>query len=270
MARIRNGILGGFSNKVGEVIGQNYAGVSTMRAMPKYVANPKTPAQEEHRARLALAGSFLSSFTRAFSFSRFNKSVVSNGFNNALRSNFKNFIIDPSGLLQTDLFSLDLGEYIGDPILDVVVSVATLEEFQEYMNVTVEWSAQNVSEWSSPQDTLILFAVQEVSKGVYKPLFCQVLPEEREAETSVVVVPCGLDVDTGTKIYFAIAVVAACLVMTISNPQKPSDTIKIPTKRAEGGRDMSKNTTITIPPHNIPAFKSSGNFVVEVERKHGV
>jgi DNA-binding protein HU-beta len=33
------------------------------------------------------------------------------------------------------------------------------------------------------------------------------------------------------------------------------------------GRNISKNTTITIPAHNIPAFKPSKTFVTEVKDK---
>ncbi|MCK9616532.1 MAG: integration host factor subunit beta [Lentimicrobiaceae bacterium] len=39
-------------------------------------------------------------------------------------------------------------------------------------------------------------------------------------------------------------------------------------RRAEKtGRNISKNTTIIIPAHNIPAFKPAKTFVVEVKNK---
>ncbi len=39
-------------------------------------------------------------------------------------------------------------------------------------------------------------------------------------------------------------------------------------KRAEKtGRNISKNTTIIIPAHNIPAFKPAKTFVVDVKKK---
>lgn len=45
MGVIKQGILGGFQNKVGSVIGSNWKGIATMRARPLTVANPKTAKQ---------------------------------------------------------------------------------------------------------------------------------------------------------------------------------------------------------------------------------
>lgn len=266
MARIRNGVLGGFNGKVGEVIGQNYAGVSTMRAMPKYVSNPKTPAQQLHRKRMALAGSFLSAFNRGLSFSTWNKNAVKNSFNNALRSNLKYFKIDESGKLLIDLFSLKLGEYVGEPLFNASITLNDLEPEQEYISGTLSWDNKIETPWMSPNDSIILFAVQETSKGDYKPLFCDVLDSERGVGSASILIPCGLDVVTGTIIYFTVAVVAQCMVRVGHNPQKPSEVIKIPAKNI----CKKAYTTITIPAHNIPAFKPAGSFVQEVKRNNKV
>jgi len=42
MGVIKQGILGGFQNKVGAVIGSNWKGIATMRSRPISVANPRT------------------------------------------------------------------------------------------------------------------------------------------------------------------------------------------------------------------------------------
>lgn len=45
MGVIKQGILGGFQNKVGAVIGSNWKGIATMRSRPISVANPRTGKQ---------------------------------------------------------------------------------------------------------------------------------------------------------------------------------------------------------------------------------
>ena len=55
MAIIKRGILGGFSNKIGNVVGTSWKGISVMRALPQSVHNPKTEAQEEQRTNFAVA-----------------------------------------------------------------------------------------------------------------------------------------------------------------------------------------------------------------------
>lgn len=60
MAIIKQGILGGFSNKVGSVVGAGWKGIATMRSLPQSVANPRTTAQVANRstfAQLAQMGS---------------------------------------------------------------------------------------------------------------------------------------------------------------------------------------------------------------------
>ena len=49
MARIDYGIMGGFSGKVGTVVGYYWNGKPCMRAYKRYVNNPRTEAQQEHR-----------------------------------------------------------------------------------------------------------------------------------------------------------------------------------------------------------------------------
>lgn len=45
MGKINQGILGGFSGKVGNVIGGNWKGIDYMRVKPASVANPQTEGQ---------------------------------------------------------------------------------------------------------------------------------------------------------------------------------------------------------------------------------
>lgn len=55
MAIIKRGILGGFSNKIGNVVGTSWKGISVMRSLPQSVHNPKTEAQEQQRTNFAVA-----------------------------------------------------------------------------------------------------------------------------------------------------------------------------------------------------------------------
>lgn len=51
MATFKQGILGGFSGKVGGVIGSSWKGIDTMRSQPSSVTNPRTNAQVSNRSR---------------------------------------------------------------------------------------------------------------------------------------------------------------------------------------------------------------------------
>jgi len=58
MGTIRKGVLGGFSGKVGTVVGSSWKGVSFMRSLPGKVKDPRTLLQLNHR-RFISARSYL-------------------------------------------------------------------------------------------------------------------------------------------------------------------------------------------------------------------
>jgi len=53
MAVINQGILGGFSGKVANVVGTSWKGIAVMKALPLSVANPRTAAQVGQRTKMA-------------------------------------------------------------------------------------------------------------------------------------------------------------------------------------------------------------------------
>lgn len=60
MAIIKRGILGGFSKKIGNVVGSSWKGIAVMKSLPLSVANPKTASQTAQRTRFKAVGQFAS------------------------------------------------------------------------------------------------------------------------------------------------------------------------------------------------------------------
>lgn len=52
MGRLKQGILGGVSGKVGNVVGSSWKGIATVKAMPLSVANPRTAGQIAQRSKM--------------------------------------------------------------------------------------------------------------------------------------------------------------------------------------------------------------------------
>lgn len=92
MGTIKRGILGGFKNKVGSVIGSSWKGIDTMRSMPLSVANPRTAKQIAVRGNfktLVTAASAVNSTLIRPYWSRFAKQMT--GANAFIRENYDNF-----------------------------------------------------------------------------------------------------------------------------------------------------------------------------------
>lgn len=60
MGTIIKGILGGFSGKVGTVVGASWKGVDYMRSLPKKSSKPATQAQKDVRFKFGIITEFLS------------------------------------------------------------------------------------------------------------------------------------------------------------------------------------------------------------------
>ena len=59
MGTIKKGILGGFSGKVGTVIGSSWKGIAYMRSIPQSVKNPRTQPQLMQRSKFSVTMSYL-------------------------------------------------------------------------------------------------------------------------------------------------------------------------------------------------------------------
>ena len=62
MGTIKQGILGGFSGKVGNIVGASWRGIDYIRSMPASVHNPRTEAQMTQRNRFSLVAKMLKAF----------------------------------------------------------------------------------------------------------------------------------------------------------------------------------------------------------------
>ena len=92
MGKIEKGILGGFSGKVGTVVGGNWRGIDYMRSKGKRSKAEPTASQLEQQAKFALAVRFTQSMSAllAIGFSQY--SVKQTGVNGAVSYILKNAI----------------------------------------------------------------------------------------------------------------------------------------------------------------------------------
>ena len=92
MAIISQGILGGVSGKIGNVIGGSWKGIDYLRIMPASVANPKTPAQMDQRSKFITVIKFLQPMVDFLRVGFKLYAIKMTQFNNAMSYNLKNAI----------------------------------------------------------------------------------------------------------------------------------------------------------------------------------
>lgn len=132
MGKIKQGILGGFSGKVANVVGSSWKGIAVMKSLPLSVANPKTAAQLLQRARFSIlvkiAANILTSTVKPL-WDRFAQKM--SGFNAFVSKNFDAFSVDSSSLDLT-LFSISEGKMLKAAAFDINWATAT--------SITATWT----------------------------------------------------------------------------------------------------------------------------------
>ena len=107
MGTIQKGILGGFSGKVGTVVGGTWKSIDYMRSKASSVSNPRTEGQLNQRAKFATVLHFLQPLTEflrtgfklyANKMTQFN-SAMSYNLNNAITGTYPDFSIDLAKVL---------------------------------------------------------------------------------------------------------------------------------------------------------------------------
>ncbi len=118
MATFKQGILGGFSGKVGGVIGSSWKGINTMRSQPASVLNPRTTSQVNNRNRFGslstLAADMLTTIVKPLN-DRFAQKM--SGYNSFTSRSSKAF--DSAGNFVPNELKISSGK-LGDPVISDV------------------------------------------------------------------------------------------------------------------------------------------------------
>lgn len=92
MGKIKQGILGGFSGKVGPVIGTSWKGKAVMKSKALSVHDPNTDAQKEQRAKFGLIGAFIARINTFVAVGYKKRAVGMTAQNACLKQNIDNAI----------------------------------------------------------------------------------------------------------------------------------------------------------------------------------
>lgn len=112
MGKIKQGILGGFSGKVANVVGSSWKGIAVIKSLPLSVANPRTAGQMLQRNTMtqivAVARILLPTLITSY-WNRFAHQM--SGFNKFVKANIAAF--NATGVDQAALIKASLGSLVG-------------------------------------------------------------------------------------------------------------------------------------------------------------
>jgi len=130
MGIIKQGITGGFSGMVGNVVGGSWKGIAYMRIRPVSVANPQTVGQQDQRTKFAITAQFLEPITEFLRTGFMNFAVKMSAVNSAMSYNIRhaiqgtypNYTIDyPNALLSRGKLPPALNQTAASTVAGTVV-----------------------------------------------------------------------------------------------------------------------------------------------------
>jgi hypothetical protein len=186
MGTIKQGILGGFSGNVGNVVGGTWKGIDYMRILPARVSNPQTEPQLNQRMKFAVMMKFLQPVSQFLKIGFKNYAVkmtainaaFSYNFHAALQGTYPNFTIDYAKAL---LAHGNLAPAL-NPVANSTIAGT----------VTFAWEDNSTEIGASPLDkTLIVVYDATKNQAVYIDGLT-----DRAAGTQTVTVPDSFSADT--------------------------------------------------------------------------
>ena len=186
MGKIKQGILGGFSGKVGSVIGGSWKGISFMRGIAASVANPQTELQLAQRQKFSVMMSFLQPLA-AF-----------------LKTGFKNYAVKKTGINAAMGFNIQSaisGAYPAFAV-DYPLALVSRGSLPSALNAAAESTVAGAVHftWDNNSGEIGADASDRTLLVVYNPVKHQVVTADqlaiRSAATQTVPVPASFTGDT--------------------------------------------------------------------------
>jgi hypothetical protein len=145
MGVIKSGILGGFSGRVGNVVGGSWKGISYMRKLPDSVANPRTTPQTNQRNRFKGVSQFASAINSSIIKPLWDRFAQRESGNNAfVKRNINNFTT-AGELDDYSLLKISQGKMNETPIVTAVADVSS-------DNVVITWSTTLTDNFQATTD----------------------------------------------------------------------------------------------------------------------
>lgn len=126
MATIKKGILGGFSGKVGTVIGSNWKGIDYIRSLPKPSSKPASLAQKDQRLRFSAVIKFLKPINAVLNIGYHSVRGMKTPLNAAVSYHVKNAIMGtyPNYELDMSKVVFSQGELVGPWLPTLAIGVS--------------------------------------------------------------------------------------------------------------------------------------------------
>ncbi len=169
MSKLKKGLFGGLSGKIGKLVFGTWKGISYLRSLPVSYNNPKTPAQLRQRSIFTITMDFLRPLKDFVKFSYRESAVNMTEFNKAMSWNMKNAFSGEGTNVQFDYAAARVSHG------DLTTAKNPMIESLSGNTVKVTWVDNSGEGSAGKSDRLLLLAYNAVKKqatwithGIYR------------------------------------------------------------------------------------------------------
>ena len=159
MGTIKQGILGGFSGKVGTVVGASWKGISYMRGQAQHVKNPRTAAQTYNRAALQLITDTLRPIIPTLRLTFAKSAGKMSTFNKAVQINYSKAIVNQDDQPTVDFSKLILSKGNLVPFHYMIISDNN-QSGSYYISIMAD-------DYEYPEYEGLIFFIYNVTDGIW-------------------------------------------------------------------------------------------------------
>ena len=192
MGIIKRGILGGVSNKIGNVVGSSWKGIATLRSLPLSVANPNTSAQRTNRDSFSIMSKLGSDVLAIVCQPLWNRDAKQmSGFNAYVMNNKRAYDEDPEAWLNNPIMSKG--------ILSAELTSAVLNTAANRIDIT--YPAGLLNPQDSDDDKAFVQLIHQDNTDPNKPVYhAKAWNTTAPRHAHVIYVPTFTDANAGDKI----------------------------------------------------------------------
>jgi hypothetical protein len=191
MGKLNQGILGGYSGKVGKTIGTSWKGIAIIKAMPLSVSQPVTVKKTNARLTMQVAVKVMKLMLIDVIKPLLDKnSKKESGFNRFYRINSN--IFGPTGLRLDRKMTIAIGELpVNESNFNAIVN--------ENYTIDLTWDDTSLINLGNADDILHGVIIQEEEQGIIT-----INPIKKRSDKALTIdIPNDLTLDTNYRIYLA-------------------------------------------------------------------
>jgi len=213
MGKIKQGILGGFSGKVGTVVGGVWKGIDYMRSLATSIDNVKSPAQLIVRANFSAIVKMMAKANPILKLSNWRLAKKQSAFNAGVRINYKSAVIDGA----IDMEKITFGEFKVAPLANLDAQLGTLDSL---LVLKALWTNDADEDRSFADDMVMAVVVRMSANGELGDVIIDYLSATRQDESIVIPIASTDSLTSGDRYY--------AYMGSGSDPKNPKQVINIP------------------------------------------